>query len=263
MERQTPSWSIGGLNTSRTVQVPAAGKIFMLEQAYDNGLCGTALWDSAVAFVRHLDHEAESGSGSLCGDRLRAARVIELGAGIGLVGMAFAAHGAEVTLTDKPEVMAHMRKNVMANADQCGSEVQLVPFCWGTDPHASGLSPPYHFVVATDVIYLAAQIAPLIDSLLALSDARSTVVVAVERRDEAIWEAMLRALKAAFKVRRVGLRRMQQRIEVDDGEDEAGADGLGIFVAHKRNRPPPPREEGAAQRALDEPPGSRLSTSDL
>lgn len=262
VERHAPTWCVGGLNTARTVQIAASGRVFNLEQRYDSGLCGTALWDSAVTFVRHLDHEAQSSSGPLCGDRLRAASVIELGAGCGLAGMAFAAHGARVTLTDKPEVMEHLRANVQNNfGEPSTSGFQLVPFCWGTDPLVAGLEPPYNFVVATDVVYLEVQIAPLISSLVALADARSTIIVAVERRDEAIWQALQRALKAAFKMRRVGLHRLQSHL--DDDEAAANAEYLGIFVAHKRNRPSPQCDEDAACRALAEPPGSRLSASDL
>lgn len=42
-------------------------------------------------------------------------RVVELGAGIGMVGLALAALGAEATLTDKAALLSLMRGNVARN----------------------------------------------------------------------------------------------------------------------------------------------------
>ena len=252
------SWAIGELNTNRAVQLEAAGRTFTLRQAPGSGMVGTSLWDSAVALVRHLDREGAGESGALSADRLRQARVIELGAGCGLAGMAFAAYGAHVTFTDKPEVMDHLEANVMQNFGAGGagtSELRFSPFCWGTDPLVAGLSPPYDVVVATDVIYLQAQIAPLIHSLLALSDQRTAIVIAIERRDESVWLDFQQALKAAFRVRRVSVNRMKSRL---GEEEQQAADFLGIFIARKRKRsPPPPKDEAvdAAEAAMVEPPG--------
>ena len=135
------------------------------------------------------------------------------------------------------------------------SELRFSPFCWGTDPLVAGLSPPYDVVVATDVIYLQAQIAPLIHSLLALSDQRTAIVIAIERRDESVWLDFQQALKAAFRVRRVSVNRMKSRL---GEEEQQAADFLGIFIARKRKRsPPPPKDEAvdAAEAAMVEPPG--------
>ena len=266
------SWVVGGLNTSKAVTVEAAGRTFQLRQAHESGLCGTSLWDSSFVFVRHLDAEAGSSTGALSRDRLSISRVVELGAGCGLSGMACAAYGADVTFTDKADVMAHLEANVTNNfkGDEAVLErLQFIPFSWGTDPVAAGLSPPYSIVLATDVVYMRSQINPLIDALLSLSDSKSTIVVAIERRDEALWADFQHALKAACRVRRVPVRRMASRIDdEDEAEDEEGesqsgaAESLGIFVCHKRNRPPPPRDAAESEQAAVEPPGQQAAVVD-
>ncbi len=42
-------------------------------------------------------------------------RCVELGAGVGLVGLALAAMGARVTVTDVAKVLPLMRRNLLAN----------------------------------------------------------------------------------------------------------------------------------------------------
>ncbi len=58
---------------------------------------------------------------------LQGKRVLELGAGLGAVGMSLAKKGASVVLTDKPEVMALMRRNVQENFAEAeiGDRVQV------------------------------------------------------------------------------------------------------------------------------------------
>ena len=180
--------------------------------------------------------------------------------------MACAAYGADVTFTDKADVMAHLEANVTNNfkgEEAVLERLQFIPFSWGTDPVAAGLSPPYSIVLATDVVYMRSQINPLIDALLSLSDSKSTIVVAIERRDEALWTDFQHALKAACRVRRVPVRRMASRIEdEDEAEDEEGnrnqgaAESLGILsatseIAHRRRgtRPRANRRRSTARPA--------------
>ncbi len=254
--RMIAQWGIGELNTSRTVQVESAGRTYTLHQEPGSGLVGTSLWDSAVAFLRYLDEETAHESSPLSADRIRGARVVELGAGCGLAGMALAAHGAQVTFTDKPEVMPHLEHNVRENMHaEASGQLRFTPYCWGTDPVEVGLCPPYNFVVATDCLYMPSQVAPFIDALTSLSDSRTVVVLAMERRDEAVWQDFTLALKRRFRVRRVARKQIQHKL--NEGEQDA-ADFLGIFVARKRNR----RDHSccaiaAAEQALIEPAGVR------
>lgn len=82
--------------------------------------------------------------------------LILTGSGCGLGGFAFALRGAHVTLTDVDEVMYLLQANLVANfgADEIQQrQMKVVPFYWGTDPPAAGLSPPYDWIIGADIVY--------------------------------------------------------------------------------------------------------------
>ena len=67
----------------------------------------TTVWEAAIAFYCFaLSNQAPAFAGK---------RVLELGAGTGLVGLTLAAFGADVVLTDLPDAMPLLRHNVSHN----------------------------------------------------------------------------------------------------------------------------------------------------
>jgi hypothetical protein len=168
-------WVVGDYNSKYTVTVEGALRSFTFAQAPESGLVGTSLWDAAAVFMRYLDREAASGVGPLAAEALRGRRVLELGCGLGLPGMAFAAYGAQVTFTDKPDVMEHCERNWESNFGRGGGEgggdaaasssslsapppPLFLAHCWGDEPRSDGLTPPYEIVVATDCLYRRPQV---------------------------------------------------------------------------------------------------------
>ena len=73
--------------------------------------CGGIVWESAFCLAQYLRGEARA-------RRIRGRRVLELGAGAGLLGLAAAASGAKrVVLTDHPDAMPLLTRNVERNAE--------------------------------------------------------------------------------------------------------------------------------------------------
>ncbi|KAJ8260183.1 hypothetical protein GJAV_G00178030 [Gymnothorax javanicus] len=83
------------------------------------------VWDAALFLCRYLDHLD-----------LKGKRVIELGAGTGIVGILAARLGAEVTLTDLPHAVPQLQKNVSANMPPSGWPCVAPTVCslsWGLE----------------------------------------------------------------------------------------------------------------------------------
>ncbi|CAE8584369.1 unnamed protein product, partial [Polarella glacialis] len=89
---------------------------------------GDLVWPTALAFCRYLcDHEP----------LLQQKRVLDIGAGTGLVGLVASKLGAHVTLTDVPRVIPLLARNaavdVAASGDLGGAEAPSSPSADLTD----------------------------------------------------------------------------------------------------------------------------------
>ena len=248
---------------------------------------GTRLWDSSVALTRLLqrccreargDCEPSSSEpdvpavGPLSASRVRGSRVCELGAGCGLVGMAFALHGAaSVVLTDLPDVMTHLEANVSANfgaardggwmvpspfdndgdgdegggssGEVGGCRVECRAYTWGTDPGAAGLcahakdddaGTGFDYLVAADAIYLAEQIEPFLASLRALATAQTVIILALERRSPSVWQAFHDALCREFCTQAVSVGAVRAAVGEQGGRN---VERLSILLCQRMGKP--------------------------
>jgi predicted nicotinamide N-methyase len=79
-------------------------------------------------------------------------RVLELGSGTGLVGLAMAGLGADVVMTDLPSIYANLARNAEANAavlEQAGGSVRTGVLDW-TNPRSCTLFPKGVFDTSSD-----------------------------------------------------------------------------------------------------------------
>ncbi len=124
--------------------------------------------------------------------------VVELGAGTGLAGLAAAAAlpGSLVTLTDLPDALPALARNVAANS-ALKDRVRVVPYDW-TQPCPVQRA---DVVVAADCVWLRDLVAPFVAALDAACAAPRGVVLLVHQTrssavDEALW-ATLAAVRFA------------------------------------------------------------------
>jgi predicted nicotinamide N-methyase len=105
------------------------------------------LWRSGVALARELE-----------GTELSGRRVVELGCGLAVPSIAAARAGAAVLATDRcPEALALARRNAREN----GVRIETATFDWA----APGKLGPFDLVLAADVLYERAAVAPLLSLL--------------------------------------------------------------------------------------------------
>jgi hypothetical protein len=125
-------------------------------------------------------------------------KAIELGSGIGLMALALASLGYDVLATDTMHVCASvLRSNINVNAHLVPGHVHVRELDWGVDPTGwiwddsvsitsptplprrvgngrDFLAPPFDLIVSSDTIYDTALVAPLFETIRALSALSST-----------------------------------------------------------------------------------------
>jgi len=140
---------------------------------------GAAVWDAAVVLSEFLADDRNK-------DLVRDCRVLELGAGHGMLSVVAGLHGARsVTATDYEEkVLGLCRANLEMNLPEMvrAGMATAKPLAWGSEADVAALEPPFDMVVGSDLVYREALFKPLVQSLEALSDPRTTVVLAHKPR---------------------------------------------------------------------------------
>ncbi|TYZ59303.1 hypothetical protein PybrP1_001182 [[Pythium] brassicae (nom. inval.)] len=168
---------------------------------------GTLLWDAAIHLTRHLlaTHAAA------LADPHNALRVLELGAGLGVPGMAARVAGARnVVITEQDELVELMQRNLAANAAAlrissafaAATDGAIVarPLSWGADETRAYLAAhphePVHLVLSCDCIYeplYGRSWQPLAQTMELLCEATPgcVVLMCVERRNQDGVDAFL------------------------------------------------------------------------
>ncbi|CAA7403405.1 unnamed protein product [Spirodela intermedia] len=161
------------------------------------GVTGAVMWDSGIVLTKFLESAVDSGRLVLQGSK-----VVELGSGCGLVGCAAALLGARVVLTDLPDRLKLLKKNVEVNVKERNARgsAEVCELTWGDDLDAELTEPPPDFVVGSDVVYSEAAVVDLLSTLRHLSASCTTIFLAGELRNDAVLEYFLEAAMGDFLI---------------------------------------------------------------
>uniref|UniRef100_A0A1J3D991 Protein-lysine methyltransferase METTL21D n=1 Tax=Noccaea caerulescens TaxID=107243 RepID=A0A1J3D991_NOCCA len=164
------------------------------------GVTGSVMWDSGVVLGKFLEHSVDSKDLSFEGKK-----IVELGSGCGLVGCIAALLGGNVVLTDLPDRLRLLKKNIQTNlhrGDTRGSAT-VEELVWGDDPDPDLIAPFPDYVLGSDVIYSEEAVHHLIKTLLQLSGDQTTIFLAGELRNDAVLEYFLESALKDFAIGRV------------------------------------------------------------
>jgi len=130
-------------------------------------------------------------------------RVLELGAGCGLVGMTAAALGAaKVVLTDTAEVMYHLERNIAAvvAAGQAPEGVAMAAVLeWG-DVDGAAETGQFQVVLLSDCTYWAHLQHRLLTTLQMVSDSDTLILLAHHWRRKDVESSFFEELKKGFNI---------------------------------------------------------------
>lgn len=192
------------LQSSLSLNLDACGHSLSILQSPSSlmtpGVTGSVMWDSGIVLGKFLEHAVDTRHLSFQGKK-----VVELGSGCGLVGCVAAFLGAHATLTDLPDRLRLLRKNVDTNLRSghiLGSAL-VSELTWGDDPDPELLEPLPDYVLGSDVIYSEEAVGDLLLTLQQLCGNHTTIILAGELRNDAVLEYFLEAAMEDFLIGRV------------------------------------------------------------
>ncbi|KAJ0023699.1 hypothetical protein NQD34_003598 [Periophthalmus magnuspinnatus] len=150
------------------------------------------VWEAAIQLSNYLVERSVE---------LKGRRVIELGAGTGLLGIFAARLGAVVTLTDLPIALPPLQANVSANTPPGGwsTAPTVLPLSWGKD-HLT-FPADWDLVLGADLIYLPETFPLLVETLAHLCHSGTVVFFCSKmRREHKTQEFYEQYLPTRFKV---------------------------------------------------------------
>lgn len=151
------------------------------------GTTGAVLWPAATALIEYLDGQVQKSCLNF--------RCVELGAGVGAVGLFMALHkGCEVTLTEVPEQLQLLGLNVSENSPT-GLDLQVAPLTWGDQEQMEVLG-TFEMVVGSDVSYRPQCIGELLSTAERLLAPGGRVVLSLQDRpgEADLLESSLKSL---------------------------------------------------------------------
>ena len=125
---------------------------------------------SAIAMIKHFSKPSVARS-------LNGRRVLELGCGTGLAGIAAIMHGAQVDFTDQSIVMDVLEDNVKKNLDSDQLESSdFYKLQWHDDNKNHPLVEiNYDYLIAADVVYAKESIRPIAETMRRFSN-KNTII---------------------------------------------------------------------------------------
>ncbi|XP_006141572.1 protein-lysine methyltransferase METTL21C [Tupaia chinensis] len=110
---------------------------------------GAVVWPGATALCEYLEEHTEELN-------LQDAKILEIGAGPGLVSIVASILGAQVTATDLPDVLGNLQYNLLRNTLKCTAHLpEVKELVWGEDLERNFPKSTFHYdyILASDVVY--------------------------------------------------------------------------------------------------------------
>jgi predicted nicotinamide N-methyase len=209
-------------NASHVRFAAASGPDLIIRQDATIPSTGGCVWETALCMTvwarAHLAPMAAAAA-----EKGAPLRVLELGAGCGLLSLALARMRFDVVATEQDGVLENLEFNVERNnaaleaattakrgrpkrAKRVAGSCTTARLAWGDAADLAGLSgapaaPGFDFVVGTDVVYIPELVAPLLRTLWAAasSERRTVVYLCLQQRCAASHALLLQTAGAYFE----------------------------------------------------------------
>ncbi|XP_031568402.1 protein N-lysine methyltransferase METTL21A-like [Actinia tenebrosa] len=168
------------------------GRTLTIHQDWEEGGVAAVVWDAALVLSQYLESK---------GNWIKDKKVIELGAGTGLVGMVAAILGGDVVVTDRKAALNYTKTNVKNNLKILSdTSLKVTALDWGQD--TSIFSAPYDIILGADIVYIEETFPNLLKTLTDLSGNESVILLSCRIRYKRDND-FIRLLKTKFNVKKI------------------------------------------------------------
>ncbi|ORY93880.1 putative methyltransferase-domain-containing protein [Syncephalastrum racemosum] len=208
-------------------------EVKLVQDPHSNHL-GGYIWLTAIVFCRYLETLLKKRSRHAWVQMDHTKRWVELGSGVGLIGIMLSKLGIEnVVITDIEELVPIMERNVEANGLRVKSlsgrrkneaeetdTVVVEPLLWGDQAAIEHVKSAgeIDYIVACDCIYSEASAKELVVTMEALATENTTILCVSELRNQAAQETFLAEAKETFKIDLLPAAQWQSRTEIQFDE---------------------------------------------
>ncbi|XP_062958259.1 protein-lysine methyltransferase METTL21C isoform X2 [Cynocephalus volans] len=168
-----------------------AGKDIVIQESIES--YGAVVWPGATALCQYLEEHTEELN-------LQDAKILEIGAGPGLVSIVATILGAQVTATDLPNVLGNLQYNLLKNTLKCTAHLpEVKELVWGEDLEQNFPKSTfyYDYVLASDVVYHHYSLDKLLSTMTYLSQPGTVLLWANKFRFSTDYE-FLEKFKQVF-----------------------------------------------------------------
>eukprot|EP01088_Endostelium_zonatum_P004728 TRINITY_DN16045_c0_g1_i1.p1 TRINITY_DN16045_c0_g1~~TRINITY_DN16045_c0_g1_i1.p1 ORF type:complete len:263 (-),score=61.85 TRINITY_DN16045_c0_g1_i1:48-836(-) len=182
-------------------------KEFTFNQGHANNVdvVGLTVWDGCLVLAKYFERVH-----SECDTALDGRTVLELGAGVGVLGICISLFGAKVTVTDCAWLVGIMKENAELNKDLAKFPVEVEELYWGRDLE-KWKGKRYDYVVAADTVYQQELIPAQLKTLELVTDEKTEILYCFEEHNpesaRKFWEC-------------VGEKFEWERVSVDEHHEE-------------------------------------------
>ncbi|OZJ04840.1 hypothetical protein BZG36_02336 [Bifiguratus adelaidae] len=209
------------LQASDSITVHAGHVDVELGQDPHSDLLGGYVWLSSIVFCSYLAQIASRPSKSDLIKVENGSVWLELGAGVGLIGLLLAKLGVgQVVITDVRELVQTMQQNVEANgfSNEEGSAILARELFWGNQDQINRLKEQYEtfdYIVACDCIYSEASASALAQTMWMLASTKTTIIVLTELRNKGAQDAFIKEAEPLLYIETIQPSRWQSKIDQD------------------------------------------------
>lgn len=198
----------------REFQIDVVDKTLHLHQQME-GDVGCVVWDASIVLAKYLEELYKKDS-----QYFRNLYVVELGSGVGCVGLAAATLGANVLLTDLPHILPILEKNVELNKEsypEISGMAKVLSLPWGEKTKLEQIP---DLILLSDCIYYKESIDLLVSTLKYLSEHKTKIILSQEIRgtetQKGCWKYFMECLKKDFTYHLISMEDQNDTFRSDD-----------------------------------------------